>query len=119
LDGTAKDRTPGLRRVGTGLKQGRAGLTIERLSALPVLDARELDQSQLTACRAIFDDLEARSFLPANEAYRDPARQELDRRLADVLNLDAELLDELTVLRQQWCAEPSVHGGKKTKPKTN
>ena len=55
--------------------------------------------------------------LPANEAYRDDARQALDRALlVDVLGLSDELLDPLAALRDAWCAEPTVHGGKTTRP---
>ena len=55
--------------------------------------------------------------LPANEAYRDKARQELDRSLlVDVLGLPETLLEPLATLRDSWCAEPTVHGGKATRP---
>ena len=57
--------------------------------------------------------------LPANEAYRDPVRQELDRALlVDVLGLPDSILDSLDALRASWCAEPTVHGGKSTRPGT-
>ena len=53
--------------------------------------------------------------LPANEAWRDVARQDLDRAvLIDLLGLSEDLLEPLNLLRRQWCAEPSVHGGKST-----
>ena len=56
-------------------------------------------------------------FLPANEAYRDMSRQELDRRvLLDLLGLPDTVLEPLDVLRMKWCSEPSVHGGKGTGP---
>ncbi len=103
--------------AGTRQQQGRARLTITRLPDLPVLDTRVLDPAQLEECDRIFSDLEHREFLPANEAYRDGLRQELDRRmLIDVLGLDDNLLEGLDTLRLQWCSEPSVHGGKKTRP---
>lgn len=60
-----------------------------------------------------------RDFLPANEAYRDPTRIDLDRLLlVDVSGLDGGRLESLDLLRRQWCAEPSVHGGKGTRIKT-
>ena len=56
-----------------------------------------------------------RSFL--NEAYRDPLRCELDEAvLCGVLGLPESILEPLATLREQWCAEPSVHGGKATRP---
>ena len=55
--------------------------------------------------------------LPANEAWRDSARQELDRRLlTEVLDLDDEAVEQLAILRNQWCREPTVTGTKKTGP---
>ena len=50
------------------------------------------------------------------EAYQDDARQALDRAvLVDLLQLPKAVLEPLAILRDQWCAEPSVHGGKKTR----
>ena len=72
-------------------------------------------------CRAIFEDFKDRMFLPANEAYRDDTRKDLDRALlfgaTSVLQFDQGLEEGLDVLRKQWCAEPSVHGGKSTRIK--
>jgi len=36
--------------------------------------------------------------------------------LVDLLKQPAEMLEPLDLLRRQWCAEPSVHGGKRTRP---
>ena len=64
----------------------------------------------------IFEQFKKKEFLPANEAYRDDARQALDRAvLVDLLHLPEAVLEPLAILRDQWCAEPSVHGGKKTR----
>ena len=55
--------------------------------------------------------------LPANEAYRDKVRQELDRRLmTQVLELDGSAVEQLGILRRQWCREPTVVGTKGTGP---
>ena len=104
-----------------GMRQqkGRAALTISKLPDLPVLDPRTLTESAVDHCRAIFDELKGREFLPANEAYRDETRKDLDRELlfgiTSVLKLDPALEEGLDLLRNQWCAEPSVHGGKSTR----
>ena len=83
-----------------------------------MLDPRKLTDQRLDHCRAIFDDLKDREFLPANEAWRDDTRKALDRELlfgiTSVLQLDPGLEEGLDLLRKQWCAEPSVHGGKGT-----
>ena len=102
--------------VGTRQQQGRACLTITQLPRLTVLDPRSLSQEQLAQAAAIFEQFKDKEFLPANEAYRDDARQALDRAvLVELLRLPEAALEPLAVLRNQWCAEPSVHGGKKTR----
>ena len=98
-------------------QQGRAILTISGLPALPVLDVRALDPRQLGIAERIFEDFRDWTFLPANEAYRDDTRKALDRAvLCDLLGLPETILEPLDVLRAQWCAEPTVHGGKSTRP---
>ena len=103
--------------AGTRQQQGRAVMTLTKLPDLPVLDTRTLTADQIELCEAVFKELKDRDFLPANEAYRDETRQALDRHmLVDVLGLDQGLLGALDTLRLQWCTEPSVHGGKGTRP---
>ena len=79
-----------------------------------MLDPRTLTQGQVDHCRAIFDDLKDREFLPANEAWRDETRKALDRELLfgimSVLQLDPGLEEGLDLLRKQWCTEPSGAG---------
>ena len=101
---------------GTRQQQGRSRLTISRLPDLPVLDVRKLSQSQLECCQKIFEDFKKRPFLPANEAYQDETRKDLDTELFKMLDLSESLLSELHLLRLKWCQEPSVHGGKSTRP---
>ena len=104
---------------GTRQQAGRTRLTISKLPALPVIDPRILTGPQIDHCHAIFEDLKDRQFRPANEAYCDETRKALDRKLlfgiTSVLQLDPSLEAGLEVLRKQWCAEPSVHGGKRTR----
>ena len=102
---------------GTRQQQGRSCVSISRLPDLLTLDARALSDDQIRHCGALFRQFRDQAFLPANEAYRDPTRQALDAALlVDVLGLDAAILDTLAILREQWCREPSVHGGKTTAP---
>ena len=106
---------------GTRQQKGRSTLTISKLPDLPVLDPRPFTEEQENHCRAIFEDFKNREFLPANEAYRDETRKNLDHVLlfgvTSVLKLDPALDEGLDLLRKQWCAEPSVHGGKGTRIK--
>ena len=105
--------------LGTRQQQGRACVTVTKLPEIPVLDPRTLTGEQADRCRAVFEEFKDRAFLPANEAYRDPARKDLDSALffgsASVLQLDPGMAEGLDLLRNQWCAEPSVHGGKSTR----
>ena len=103
--------------IGTRQHQGRAVLTISRLPALTVLDPRSLAATQLDRADEIFGEFRNRLLLPANEAWRDEERQALDCAvLIDLLGLPEDVLEPLALLRLQWCAEPSVHGGKGTAP---
>ncbi len=98
-------------------QKGRANLTVTTLTSIPVLDLRAVSGGQVRELAATFDRFEHRPMLPANEAFRDEIRQELDKAvLCDVLGLPDSILDPLETLRLQWCAEPSVHGNKKTRP---
>ena len=81
-----------------------------------MLDPRRLSEAQVKQAQDLFDDFADREFLPANEAYRDPSRVALDEAVLELLDLPTQVLAPLDVLRRQWCAEPTVHGGKGTRP---
>ncbi len=103
--------------IGSRQQQGRSILSVGRLGHLPALDCRDLSSEQLGALDSIFDRFADSDLLPANEAYRDPVRAELDEAvLCGALGLPKEIVDPLSVLREQWCSEPTVHGGKGTAP---
>ena len=103
--------------IGTRQQTGRARISISKLPDLSVLDPRRLSQAQFELAGEVFEQFQDLSLLPANEAWRDGARQALDRAiLVDVLEHSEEVLEPLALLRLQWCAEPSVHGGKSTAP---
>ena len=99
-------------------QQQRAGNPDDlQIAGLTVLDPRSLTASQLERADEIFERFRDRALLPANEAWRDEVRQALDRAvLVELLELPEEVLEPLALLRHQWCAEPSVHGGKSTAP---
>ena len=107
----------GLWFAGSRQHQGRASLTVTRLADLVTVDPCSLTDRQVAAAADVFERFRSRPLLPANEAYRDDARQELDEAvLCEVLGLSADVLAPLAILRTQWCEEPSVHGGKSTRP---
>ena len=96
---------------------GRGSMPITAMRSMPTLDVTKLSPSQLAKAEEIFEDMRDSQFLPANEAYRDNTRKELDHRvLIDMLGLPESILEPLDLLRLKWCSEPSVHGGKKTAP---
>lgn len=98
-------------------QDGRGGTTVTHIPDIPVLDVTRLDAAQLAAAVQIFDDLQERVMKPANEAWHDRVRQELDRRLlTEVLGLDDAAVERLGILRRQWCREPTVTAAKRTGP---
>ena len=103
--------------LGTRQHRGRSTVTISRLPDLLTIDVRSLTEDQLAQAEKLFKAFRQCSFLPANEAYRDETRQALDQAvLVDLLGLEATVIGGLNILREQWCREPTVHGGKSTRP---
>ena len=92
-------------------QDGRGGTTVTAIPFIPALDVKKLTDAQLQAGAAIFDDLCHKPLLPPSQAFCDPTRQELDRRLlTEVLELNGASVDQLAILRNQWCVEPTVTG---------
>ena len=101
-------------------QSSRARMTISRLPDLPILDTRRLSAKQHRLAAKIFDRFKRKYFYPANEAYHDEVRHDLDRAvLVELLDLPESILDPLDLLRRKWCFEPSVHGGKSTRPRVD
>ena len=98
-------------------QSGRGGTSVSAIPHIPSLDVTKLKPLQLQAAVQIYDDFCQKPMLPANEAYHDSVRQELDRRLlTEVLGLDDSAVEQLAILRHQWCREPTVTGTKTTGP---
>lgn len=103
--------------LGSRQHSGRAILTLTRISDLLVPDPRILDASQLALAESTAETYARIDLLPANESWRDEARQQLDEIvLVNILGLDSSVLPSLEITRTQWCREPSVHGGQDTRP---
>ena len=103
---------------------GRGSVSVTALPALPTLDLRRLSPAQLAAASRIFHDHKQLPMLPINQIDEDENRAELDRRLlTEVLGLPAALCtgddSPLALLRRKLAAEPSIHGGKKSKVRLN
>ena len=102
---------------GTRQQLGRARVKITALPSLLTIDPRRFDEAAIHKAEALFERFRGAEFLPANESHHDPARKALDEALlVELLGVPKDIADEFDVIRRQWCAEPSVHGGKSTKP---
>lgn len=98
---------------GTRQQAGRAIISITKLSDLHTLDPRRLKKRQLDYCAELLKDFRLRKFLPAHKACQDPVRIELDAALlVGMLGLPDKILKPLSLMREQWCDEPTVRGGK-------
>ena len=103
--------------IGTRQQLGRVSLSLTNCPELVALDPRRLSDSQIALASEIFNRFVEKEFLPANQAYEDKTRQELDQAiLVELLGLSQSITESLSILRYQWCSEPSVHGGKSTRP---
>ena len=95
---------------------GRGMMPRLQAASMPVLNVDALSEAQIEQGNAIFEEMKYRQMLPFNEAHRDEVRKELDYRLlVDVLGMPSELIPSLDALREKLCAEPSVHGGKRSR----
>ena len=102
---------------GTRQQLGRTRVTISALPSVPSIDPREFDEPTMRKAEDLFERFRDMEFLPANESYHDPNRKALDKALlVELLGVPKDIADDFDVIRRQWCAEPSVHGGKSTKP---
>lgn len=84
---------------------------------LPTLDVRCLSADTLVNAEQLFDEMKHERMLPFNEADHDEVRHELDRRfLMEVLGITSDDVHAAVHrLREKLCAEPSIHGGKKSR----
>ena len=95
-------------------QSSKARMTVRTADSLPVLDFRALSDEQLTTAKAIFDEFRALDLKPAYLADADENRALLDRRVVcDLLGFGEDVYQAVRYLAAKWCAEPSVHGGKK------
>ena len=96
---------------------GRATTTISSVGRMPVLDFRSLSKSQVLTAEMIFEEFRDKQLQPAYLADADSNRAQLDRYvLRDLLGFDDDVYQAVRRLAAKWCAEPSVHGGKKRPP---
>ena len=93
---------------------GRGDITVSGMDNLPTLDLRALTDAQLATAQEIFDEFRELELQPAYLADADANRALLDRRVVcDMLGFDDGVYEGVRMLAAKWCAEPSVHGGKR------
>ena len=95
---------------------GRARLQIRGLAGFPVPDfAADSDAGQQAREIAVqhIAELATLEMEPASYAFRDASRQRVDSVALAMVGLGGNQQANAAVvaLRQQWCREPSVHGG--------
>ena len=99
---------------------GRGRVSLKALESMPTLDVSQLNQAALQGAERIFEEMKYKKMLPFNQMSEDVVRQELDERLlSEVLGISEqthpEVYSGLHHLRERLCAEPSIHGGKKSR----
>ena len=95
-------------------QSSKAGMTVRAAESLPILDLRALSDAQLATAQEIFDEFRELELQPAYLADADANRALLDRRVVcDMLGFDDAVYEGVRMLAAKWCAEPSVHGGKR------
>ena len=98
--------------------RGRMELTV--LHSLPTLNVRKLDETAVQNAKYIFEEIKSKRMLPFNQINEDEVRWELDRLLLSKVlgfgeDTHPEVHEGVRILRERLCAEPSIHGGKKSK----
>ena len=97
---------------------GRARMQINDIGAMP---CPAFSGKEAGAGRAVkiaggeFVRLAELDLMPCSYAWRDDSRKEIDRVVLRMIGLDEKITEsDMQALREEWCREPSVHGGNKT-----
>lgn len=101
-------------------QHGRGRISIKSAESLPILDFRKLSEKQLTTAKTIFDDFRELELKAAYLADVDRTRDLLDWAvICDLLGFEESVYLAVRDIARKWCAEPSVHGGKKRPPEVD
>lgn len=93
-------------------QHGMGYLSSRNMKDMMVLDPGALGAGQLEALGELFEEVKTLPLLPANEAWRDGTRIELDRRVMEILRAGESAIEDAARIRNQWCLEPTVVGRK-------
>ena len=114
---------------GQRTQNGRSRTQIGALRKIPCPRLDKLSDALLDMASARFDALSNQSLLPARDAAKDPVRKEIDAAVSNIFEIhkaqsaskeatslesvpDSGISNAIGILRELWCAEPSVHGWK-------
>ena len=118
---------------GQRTQNGRSRTQIGALRKIPCPRLDRLSDAILEMAAARFDALSNQSLLPAKDAVNDLVRHEIDAAVSNMLEIhkaqsvseeamswqkipdslpDSGISNAMEILRELWCAEPSVHGWK-------
>ena len=110
---------------------GRSRTQIGALRKIPCPRIDRLSDAVLEMAATRFDALCNQALRPAKDAAIDPVRREIDAAVSNILeihkaqsvseevislhtNPDSGIANATEILRELWCAEPSVHGWKRS-----
>ena len=86
-------------------KPSYPSFSLDTLRSLPVPDFRAVDSERMTLLGRAFDQLQDKTLQPFPQMDVDPARQQIDDVVAQMLGLDPEWVDRV---RRELTREPSV-----------
>ena len=86
-------------------KPSYPSFSLDTLRSLPVPDFRAVDSERMTLLGRAFDQLQDKTLQPFPQMDVDPARQQIDDVVAQILGLDPEWVDRV---RRELTREPSV-----------
>ena len=96
---------------GDRTQSGRAGTPVTAIKNMPCLGFRKLGENNINRVAAAFDSLTQLELRPACQAHVDQTRHKIDEEVIALLGLPKRRAQKaIRVLRNLWCAEPTVHG---------
>ena len=96
---------------GDRTQNGRTSTPVTAIKNMPCLDFNNLGEMNLARAAAAFDSLTEFELKPACQAHADQTRHKIDEEVITLLELPQRRSQKaIKVLRNLWCAEPTVHG---------
>ena len=90
----------------------QTGRSRRQVASIQDLRIPRFDAHALSVAEARFDELIRLPLRPCGYAHWDDNRKRIDQTVCDMLGFGKDLANDVAALRQRWCREPGVHGGK-------